>query len=706
MSSRTVPSWFAPIAAQGDLLLAGGVFALLAIMLMPLPPLAIDMLITLSIAASLLLFLSVLSVRRPVDLSDFPILLLVTTVFRLALNVATTRAVLLHGDEGSHAAGNIIEAMGHFVVGGNAIVGAVVFAILIIINFVVITKGAGRVAEVAARFTLDAMPGKQMAVDAELNAGLIDEKTAKQRRAEVATEADFYGSMDGASKFVRGDAIAGIVIVLVNALGGVLIGTLQHGMPLTQALENYTILTIGDGIAGQVPTLIVSLAAGLLVTRVSDVEKRSLHDQVGAQLLASPRMIGLLALCLATFALVPGMRVPFFTIAVLVGLLAWQLRDTDAEEPRLAGEDSALPLPRTEVHPEELLPIEPLAVEVGLDLLYLVDEGQGADLVQRIQRIRNQFAQDLGVVLPRVHLRDNLRLQGGEYAILLRGEEIARGRLHARQHLALDPGGTAGPLRGLPTKDPVFGLPAYWIPEAQVVRAQTLGYTVVDVPTVLSTHLVEIVQGVAHELYDSSQLAKLLERLQADNPRLVEDLIPEPLARGVVLRVFRNLIREGVSVRDGQTILEGLADYAPKTRDPDVLTEFVRQRLSRSITRRYTTPEGALRFVVLAPELEDHVLRSLQTPEGGGAPVLTLDPDTARRLITRAREASEARLAEGPVVLLAPPLARAALRRLLERAIPRLAVLSSAELASNVQLERVAVVDLKGAEAPARRQAR
>ncbi|MEQ1567719.1 MAG: flagellar biosynthesis protein FlhA [Myxococcota bacterium] len=706
MSTRTEPTtWFQAVAAQGDMLLAGGVFALLAIMLMPLPPLAIDVLITASVAVSLLLFLSVLSVRRPVDLSSFPILLLVTTVFRLALNVATTRAILLHGSEGGHAAGQIIEAMGHFVIGGNLIVGAVVFAILIVINFVVITKGAGRVAEVSARFTLDAMPGKQMAVDAELNAGLIDERTARHRRSEIAMEADFYGSMDGASKFVRGDAIAGIAILLINALGGILIGTLQYDMPLMQAVQNFTVLTIGDGLASQVPTLVVSLAAGLLVTRVSDSERRALHDQVGDQLFSSPRLIALLAGCLATFALVPGLRLPFFLMAASVAALAWQLRGQEkAERPGADGAvvDEGGAEARPEVRPEDLLPIEPLAIEVGLDLLYLVDEAQGAELVKRILRIRNQFAQDLGVVLPRVHLRDNLRLQGGEYTILLRGEPIARGQVHARQQLALDPGGTAGPLKGLLTTDPVFGLPAYWIPDSLVLKAQTLGYTVVDVPTVLSTHLVEAVQGIAHELFDTHQLSKALERVAADSPRLVEDLIPEPLSRGTVLRVFRNLIREGVSARDVVTVLEALADYAPRTRDPDVLTEFVRQRLARAITRKHATGDGVLRFIGLAPDAEDAVLRSLQTSEGG-APSLSLDPDTARRLVTRVRDEAESHQAGGPVILLAPPLARSALRRLLERTVPRLPVLSSAELLPTVKLERVASVDLK---LPARAAAR
>jgi flagellar biosynthesis protein FlhA len=606
--------------------------------------------------------------------------------------------VLLRGGESSAAAGQIVAAMGEFVVGGNAIVGAVVFVILVVINFVVISKGSGRVAEVAARFTLDAMPGKQMAVDAELNAGLIDEKVARARRAEIALEADFYGSMDGAGKFVRGDAIAGIAITLVNCFGGVLIGVLQHGMPLQDAVHSYVILTIGDGIASQVPTLVVSLAAALLVTRVSDSERRSLHDQVGSQLLSSPRVLGLLAACVATFALVPGLRLPFLLMAGLVGTAAWQLSKQPARKPRPDGAaatvDGVTPA-RAEPTIEDLLPVEPLTVEVGPDLLYLIDEQKGAELVQRIQRLRNQVAQDLGVVLPRVHLRDNLRLQGGEYAILLRGEQVARGRVHARQHLALDPGGAAGGLKGVPGEDPVFGMPATWISDAHVLKAQTLGYTVVDVPTVLSTHLVEVVNLQAHELYDGAQLAKALDRVAHEHPRLVEDLVPEPLSRNALLRVCRNLVREGVSVRDLQTILEALSDYVGRTRDPDVLTEFVRQRLCRTITRKYTGHDGALRFLALTPETEDLVLRALQAPEGGGSPTLALEPELARRLVVRIREQWEHHQSVGTFVLLAPPLARAPLRRLLERTLPRLPVVSSAELLPAVRIERLGSVDLR-----------
>ena len=692
--------------AQGDYTLALGVFGLLAIMLVPLPTIVLDLLLAFSISISVLLFLAVMYVKKPVELSIFPTLILITTVFRLALNIATTRLILLNGFDGSHAAGHIIEAFGNFVIGGNPIVGVVVFIILIVINFSVVTKGSGRVAEVAARFTLDAMPGKQLAIDAELSQGMIDEKEARARREEISREADFYGSMDGASKFVRGDAVAGIIILVVNMVGGVVIGVFQHDLKVLDALQVFAIMTIGDGIVAQIPSLMLSMAAGLLVTRVHDEDSQPLHHQLGSQLMQSPRVLTLLATVLGGFALIPGMRIPFFVLGCLA---LWASREID-KQPAVPAKGSAAAAAaaksaagvthpmgakeRAEARPEDLLPVEPLTIEVGLDLLYMVDERTGGELVSRIQRIRNQFAQDLGVVLPPVHLRDNLRLEGGEYAILLRGEEIGRGKVYARQHLALDPGGTTGPIRGIQTTDPVFNLPAYWIQESYVLKAQALGYTVVDVPTVLTTHFVELMQSAGSELYDASQLTKALERVSVDSPKLVDDLVPDPLPRQACLRVFRNLVREGISIRDTQTILEALAEYAHKTRDPDVLTEFVRQRLARHITRRFADTDGVLHYIGLGPDAEDALLRGLQTQEGS-APSLSLEPDVARRFFTRIRELSDGYTGPGQPVVLCPPLTRGALRRMLERALPRAVVLSSAELLPTVKLDRIGIIDLK-----------
>ncbi len=673
---------------RGDAILAVGVFGLIAVMLIPLPGWALDIFLASSIGASLLLFLAALTARRPVDLSTFPTLLLIATLYRLALNVASTRTILLHGSEGTDAAGHVIEAFGQFVVGGNAAVGFVVFAILVIINFVVITKGAGRVAEVAARFTLDAMPGKQMAVDAELNAGLIDEKVARARRSEIAREADFHGAMDGASKFVRGDAIAGIGITFVNAIGGVLIGVFQHDMEFAHAVETFLILTIGDGLAGQVPALIVSTAAGLLVTRVSDAENQGLADQVHSQFLNGPSILWLGAGVLGLFALIPGLTLPFAGISGALAWGGWKLH-TQTTKPIAAPTDHK---PAAEAQPEDLLGVEALAIEFSGDLLYLVDERTGGELLQRITKVRRQFAQELGLVLPPVNVRDDLALPPGTYRLLLRGEPLATGRLHPRQHLALDPGTAKGALAGVSTTDPVFGLAAYWIPAALVLKAQQCGYTVVDVPTVVTTHLVELMHIHGHELYDPGQLDKALERVSRNQPKLVEDLSPDPLPRISLLRVFRNLLREDLSVRDAQTILEALAEHTSRTKDPDLLTELVRQRLSRQISRRWA-PEGTLACVNLGPALEEAVLRGLTAREGM-APVLALDPPTARQLIIRTRELTEAHSGATPAALLCPPLARGAIRRLVEKALPRVPVLSTAELVPTVRLLNVGTVDV------------
>jgi len=679
------------IQEHGDVMLAAGVFGLLAIMVVPLPAFLLDMLLATSIALAILLFLGALYSDKPVEFSVFPTLLLVATVFRLALNVASTRLILLHGSEGASAAGRIIEAFGQFVVGGNYVVGGIVFVILVLINFVVITKGSGRVAEVGARFTLDAMPGKQMAIDAELNAGLIDEVTAKARRAEVAREADFYGAMDGASKFIRGDAIAGIVITLINCLGGVAIGVLQGGMPVADAAQAYVILTIGDGLAGQIPALIVSTAAGLLITRVDDVEERQLAQQVGGQLVRNPRSLGLGAALLGCMALVPGLHLPFAVLAALAGGIAWHLHRHPLPTKQQRAEEAT---PPREPRPEDLFPLEPLAIEVSVDLVYLVDERHGGELLQRVQKLRNQFVEDMGLVLPAVHLRDNLELDNGEYAILLQGERIGHGRLHPRQHLALDPGTASGSLDGVPTTDPVFGLPAFWILDRDVLTAQSKGFTVVDAPTVLTTHLVELMGTYGHELFDGPQLDKALDLVAQHNPKLVDDLTPDPLPRHVLLRVFRNLLKEGVSIRDTSRILETLAEYAPRTRDADVLTEFVRQRMARHITGRYADEQGHVHVVQLAPDAEDAVLRGLASRDGA-APNLQLDPNLAATLIRRIGETVESYGGPAPAVVLCPPLARGALRRLLERVLPRVAVLSSAELLPTARLQPVGVISLK-----------
>lgn len=689
-SNSTQNDWLSRIGRNGDQLLALGVFGLMFLMIVPVPTPVLDMLLATSIAFSLMLFLGSLYARKPVEFSVFPTMLLVATVFRLALNVASTRRILLDGSNGPAAAGKIIESFGQFVVGGDYVVGAIVFIILVVINFIVVTKGAGRVAEVSARFTLDAMPGKQMAIDAELNSGLIDERTAKTRREEVSREADFYGAMDGASKFVRGDAIAGIVITLINVVGGVLIGTLQDGLALNEAMQSYVILTIGDGLAGQVPALVVSTAAGLLVTRVTDMSNDGLHDQIGNQMFSNPRVLGLGAGAMGIFAMIPGLHVPFSIAALVMGTAAYTI---GRREPEPTEEELEAAAPRPDPRPEDLLDVEPLAVEVAVDLLYLVDLKQGGELLDRITKLRKQFAKDLGLVLPAIHLRDNLNLPSGTYRVLLRGEELSRGRAYARQHLALDPGTATQPLKGIETTDPVFGLPAWWISDRSVLEAQEGGYTVVDVPTVVTTHLIELMHIHGHELFDAAQMDARLEAVAVDNPRLVEDVVPEPLPRATVLRVFRNLIREAVSVRDIQTILEALADYGSRTKDADVLTEFVRQRLARHITQAIADEDGAVHVVTFGSEAEQALLRGLQANEGG-APTLVLDPDVARDLVVGVRTHIEQYAGHGQAVLLCPPLARGAFRRLIERVLPRIAVVSSSEILPSARIQTASTIEL------------
>ena len=687
------PVPFAGIRANADALLALGVFAVVAIMMVPLPPIVLDLMLAASITVSLLIFLVAIYTRRPVEFSVFPTVLLVTTVFRLSLNVASTRLILTHGSEGTHAAGHVIEAVGNFLIGGNALVGFIVFCILVTINFMVVTKGAGRVAEVAARFTLDAMPGKQMAVDAELNAGLIDEKTAKRRRAEVAREADFYGAMDGASKFIKGDAIAAIIITLINIVGGIIIGVVMHDLDVVTALSNYTILTIGDGLASQFPALITSAAAGMLVTRVNDVEDSTLDHQMGQQLLGNPRVLAILAVLAGLFVFVPGLRFVFAVIAIGLGALAYALRNQTPVASTVADDAPAAP---SEAPIEDLLKVDPLVIELGLDLLYLGDEQKGGQLVQRIQQLRRQVAGDLGIVLPTFRLRDNVRLGAGQYRILLRGETVGQGNVVSRQNLALDPGTATAPLKGTEGKDPVFGMKGYWVPDAMRLKAQSLGYTVVDVPTVLTTHLDDLVKRHAHELFGRQNLADALERVSQSNPKLVEELTPDPLPRSAVLRVFRNLIAEGVGVRDTQGILEALSEFAPRTRDPDVLTEFVRARLARAVTARFSGDDGVLRYIGLGADAEDAISRGLQGNDGG-AMSLVLDPDTTRKLFAALRTAVEGYSGPGEVVLLVPPLARGPLRRLIEKALPRVPVMSPSEIVPGTGLERAAELSLRTA---------
>ncbi|MGC6508667.1 MAG: flagellar biosynthesis protein FlhA [Myxococcota bacterium] len=668
----TKKRWYEPFVEKEAVMVLAGV-GLILIVVAPLPALLMDLFLAISFAISLLVLLVTLYVRKPVDFSAFPVVLLSTTLYRLSLNVATTRLILLNGGEGDGQAGKIIQTFGELVVGNNPVVGIVVFIILVTINFVVITKGAGRVAEVAARFTLDAMPGKQMAVDAELNSGLINEDQAKKRRKAIAKEADFYGAMDGASKFIRGDALAGIIITVVNILGGILIGMVQVGLSFSDALQTYTVLTIGDGLVGQLPALIVSGAAGLLITRVSpEDEAEELANQLQNQMFGDIQPLAFLAASLFVFAFIPGLTFPFLLVAVVAMALVFRLYKKEEEEQKEAkqeairlADEAVDEVQNQEPFIDSMLVIEPLLLELGVDLVGLVDEKKGGKLVQSIQRIRAQIAEELGLLVPPVHVRDNLNIDGGEYIFHLRGEEIGRYRVVPRQVMALVTDEARREIRGMETMEPAFNLPALWIPEKQRMRAQSLGYTVVDVGQVISTHITSMLYRHAGELFSRAQLQSYLERATEKAPQLVDDIIPGLLSRQVVFRVLRNLLSEGVSIRDSQTILESLAEVGNRIKDPEALTEMVRQGLRRHITRRHMDEDGVIHFITFAPELKEQLMRALSITEGGGIS-FSLKPDLEDSISKMVLEAYE-KLDSFEPVIMCPPYVRGKIRKLLRR---------------------------------------
>ncbi|HET7267216.1 MAG TPA: flagellar biosynthesis protein FlhA [Oleiagrimonas sp.] len=658
-------------------LMAGPVFIMLvmAMLILPLPPFALDFLFTFNIALSVMVLLVSMFTLSTLEFSSFPSVLLFTTLMRLSLNVASTRVILMRGHEGPAAAGKVIEAFGHFMVGDNFAVGLVVFAILVVINFMVVTKGAGRIAEVGARFMLDAMPGKQMAIDADLNAGLINESEARQRREEVATEADFYGSMDGASKFVRGDAIAGIVIMGVNIIGGLLIGMLQHDMSFGHAVHTYTLLTIGDGLVAQIPALIISTAAGVTVSRVN--AKKDVGQQVVDQLLVKPRVLWLVAGVLGLLGLVPGMPNAVF-LFFTVGLAgsAWLL--TRREKRQVADqqlEQPAEPTPQsTEASWEDVQLVDMLGLEVGHRLISLVDYRQEGELLARIKSVRRKFAQDVGFLPPVVHIRDNLELEANRYVVTLKGARVGEGEAYPGQWLAIDPGQVTGELDGTATTDPAFGLPAVWIVEGQREEAQILGYTVVDASTVVATHLNHLLHQHAGEMLGRKEVQQLLDKLGKDDKALIEDVVPKTVSLGVLQRLLQNLLAEEVSIRDLRTILETLAEQAGEQPDPNALTAAVRIALGRAITDQWFGTAHELRVMGLDAGLEQ-VLD--QAVNGGSA----LEPGLADTLMQSAAHAMEHQEASGdPSVLVVAPSLRPLMARFLRRGLPQLAVLSQAEI--------------------------
>ena len=707
---------YARFAKQGDFLLAGGVVVILAVMMIPMPPIFLDMMLSFSISLSLLILVTAMFMMSPLEFSIFPSLLLVCTLLRLALNVASTRLILMNGDKGPQVAGKVIQSFGEFVVGGSYIIGAVIFMILFILNKMVITTGTTRIAEVAARFTLDAMPGKQMAIEADLNAGLINEEQATERRNIIRKEADFYGAMDGAGKFVQGDVNAGMFITLINIIGGVLLGVLQKGMPWEQALQTYSLLTIGDGLVSTIPSIITSTATGIIVSRAASEAK--MGEEYLAQLTNNSRALFMVSGVLAVFGLVPGMpTLPFLTFSGVLFLIARASKTSDAEiagVPGALGRDGrpaqvaagGVPgLPGAPAAkgdgafdtPEEvaaLLPLDTLELEVGYGLIPLVDEDQNGNLLSRIRSIRRQFALDTGVIIPALHLRDNLQLKPGQYALLIKGNEVASAEILVDHFLAMDPGNVKHRIRGIDTREPAFNLPALWIPEAQKEEALLAGYTVVDPATVIATHLTEVFRRHLGDFLGRQEVQALLDNLAKTAPKAVEELVPGILPLGVVQRVLQNLLKENVSIRDLLTIVETLADNGSVVRSPEMLTEYTRERLARTIVKPYMDSQGALPVITLDAKAEQTLQESVRQTDGGT--YLAMNPGSAQRLMQHINKVVEDAVGtDGQPVVLSSPMTRPHLAQLVMRFLPNVPVISQAEIPADIRLTSVGVVGIE-----------
>jgi flagellar biosynthesis protein FlhA len=681
------------LLVRSDVMAAMGLVMILMLMIIPLPAILLDLFLSLNITTALLILVMSLYMARSVEFAIFPAVLLATTLFRLSLNVASTRLILLYGDTGPDAAGAVIMSFGQFVVGGNYVVGIVIFVILVVINFMVITKGAGRVAEVSARFTLDAMPGKQMAIDADLNAGLINDQEAKERRADIAKEADFFGAMDGASKFVRGDAIAGIIITLINIGAGFVIGVMQKGMPAIEAAQNYTILTVGDGLVGQIPALVISTAAGILVTRTAGTG--DFGSDIKSQFSIHPRALWVVAVILLAFALIPGMPFgPFITLSIVLSLIAFRMQQThELEEVAAQEEAREQARPRLEEEEEDydkMLHVDLLELEVGYGLIPFVDAAQEGELLTRIRSIRKQFALESGFIVPPVHIKDNLQLKPNEYSLVLKGVKVAGAEMLPGHYMAMNPGMATETIKGIETREPAFGLPAIWISEDKKERAQIAGYTVVDCTTVMATHISEVIKRHAHELLGRQEVQNLLDNLKKVYPKLVEDLVPDPLSLGLIMRVLQNLLREGVSIRDLRTILETMADYSPGANDPDILTEHVRSALARQISSAYAE-DGMLSVITLERRVEEIFNQALQRTEHGGT-YLTLDPRQAQAILDAIAQQIQNFSGGTTPVLLCSPTIRPHVKKLTERYLPNLVVISHNEIAPHLQVRSIGTV--------------
>ena len=693
MNSLRLPAW---LSGQSSRTFAAPalIVMILAMMVLPLPAFVLDILFSFNIALSIIVLLTSLYTVKPLDFMAFPMVLLVSTMLRLSLNVASTRVVLTEGHAGPDAAGKVIEAFGHFLIGGNFAVGIVVFVILTIINFVVVTKGAGRIAEVGARFALDAMPGKQMAIDADLNAGLIGEQEARRRRTEVGQEAEFYGAMDGASKYVRGDAVAGIMVTIINIVGGLVVGMVQHDLDFSQALKNYTLLAIGDGLVAQIPSLIISLAAGAVVSRVAS--EQDIGGQLMGQLFAKPQVLYITAGIIGGMGIIPGMpHLAFLLLAAALGgaghALSQRAKKAEVQQPEPAA--AVAPPEVEEATWQDIVPVDTLGLEVGYRLIPQVDKSQGGELLRRIKGIRKKFAQEVGFLPPSVHIRDNLELRPSAYRITLKGVEVGSGEAHIGQYLAINPGMVSGTLPGPATTDPAFGLPAVWIDSGMREQAQAMGYTVVDAGTVIATHLNHVITMHAAELLGRQEVQQLLDHIGKESPKLVEDLVPKLIPLATLQKVLQNLLSEGVHIRDMRTIIETLAEHAPHSQDATDLTSMVRIALGRAIVQQIFPSTNELSVMALDSRLERLLMQAMQSGGAEGA----MEPGLADTLLAQTEQAvrQQEQMGMTPVLLVPAPL-RASLSRFLRRALPQLKVLSHAELPDS---KTIRVTSLVGGQA-------
>ncbi|HEV3389733.1 MAG TPA: flagellar biosynthesis protein FlhA [Solirubrobacteraceae bacterium] len=676
-----------------DLVAAVAVVVVVTMLIVPLPSMLLDLFITINISAALAVVVATMYLQKPLEFSAFPSLLLLTTMFRLAINVSVTRLILTKG-----SAGSVVHDFGQFVVGGDVVIGLVIFLILVVIQFVVVTNGAGRVAEVAARFTLDAMPGKQMAIDADLNAGLITDQEARHRRSEIAREADFYGAMDGASKFVKGDAMAALIITGINLIGGIVVGVVQHHIAFGDATHTYSLLTVGDGLAAQIPALLISVATGILVTR--SASEKDLGSDLANQILRQKKAPLVAGCVVCAFALIPGLpKLPFLFIGGIMTAIGWSVRNGMPDELAAAAAIAALPAetqadkpaaPREEVLKE--LPIDPLELGIGFGLVPLVDRRTGGSLVRRVSMIRRQIASELGMVIPPVRIHDEVDLDSHEYVVKVRGTVVARGQVMAGHHLAMDPGDAVGTLPGIPTTEPAFGLPAIWIPEGQHAEAEALGYTVVDGESVIVTHLTETIRKHAAQLLTRQDVRQLLDQLKEINEAVVTEVVPDVLSLGEIQRVLQSLLSEGVSIRDLGAIVESVGDKARITRDPSLLAEYARQALGRAITAPHLDPMQTLRVITLDPTVEQELATSItQTSDGE---YLAMEPTRAQAVLTAVKSQSDQASARGGMrpVLLCSARVRRHVRRLMESSVPHLPVCSYNEVAPGISVETIGVV--------------